>query len=84
MANIEPLVDVALALYRLGAPEGVRIHLCVYHSQFPLLIRSEIERRLDQVLDRRQPDTVLDLPDIRATLDAYNEPDQLFIVLGRP
>ncbi|MBI5907326.1 MAG: type I-F CRISPR-associated helicase Cas3, partial [Burkholderiales bacterium] len=84
MANIEPLVDVALALYQLGAPDGVRIHLCTYHAQFPLLIRSSIEHQLDQALNRRQPDAVFALPDIRQRLDAHDEPDQLFIVLGSP
>lgn len=89
MANIEPLVDVALALYRLGAPDGVRIHLCTYHSQFPLLIRSGIEHQLDQALNRRwpdrdQPEPVFQLPDIRQRLERYDEPDHLFIVLGSP
>lgn len=84
MANIEPLFEVALALYRLGAPANVRIHLCTYHSQFPLLIRSAIERRLDQALDRRQPQAVFELPDIRALIDAHPEQDQLFVVLGSP
>lgn len=84
MANIDPLFDVALALYKLGAAEGKRIHLCVYHSQFPLLIRSSIEHRLDSALDRRSPDGVFELPDIRQRLDAHPEPDQLFIVLGSP
>ena len=84
MANIEPLVDVALALYQLGAPEGVRIHLCAYHSQFPLLIRSSIEHQLDQALNRRQLDAVFALPGIRQRLDAHDEADQLFIVLGSP
>ena len=84
MANIDPFFDVALALYRLGAPDGARIHLCVYHSQFPLLSRSAIEHRLDRALDRRKPDAVFDLPDIRQRLDAHPEQDQLFIVLGSP
>ncbi|MDE1894759.1 MAG: type I-F CRISPR-associated helicase Cas3 [Xanthomonadaceae bacterium] len=84
MANIEPLFDVALALYRLGAPANVHIHLCTYHSQFPLLIRSAIEQRLDQALDRRQPQAVFDLPDIRALIDRHAEQDQLFVVLGSP
>ncbi len=82
MANIEPLVETALALYRLGVPAGLRIHLCVYHSQFPLLIRSAIERQLDDSLQRHQPDSVFALPDIRARLDTSTEPDQLFIVLA--
>ena len=84
MANIEPLFDVALALYRLGAPDGTRIHLCTYHSQFPLLIRSAIEQRLDRALDRRQPQAVFDLADIRTLIDAHPQVDQLFIVLGSP
>ncbi|AGX88274.1 type I-F CRISPR-associated helicase Cas3f [Candidatus Symbiobacter mobilis] len=85
MANIEPLVDVALALYSVGVPEGQRIHLCVYHSQFPLLIRSDIEQQLDHALNRRSPDAVFSLPDIRQRIDAYpDEADHLFIVLGSP
>lgn len=86
MANIEPLHELALALFQQGAAAGQRVHLCVYHSRFPLLIRSAIERQLDATLKRHQPDAVFDLPDIRARLDAKTstEPDQLFIVLGSP
>jgi CRISPR-associated endonuclease/helicase Cas3 len=84
MANIDSLFDVALAVYRRGAAEGQRIHLCVYHSQFPALMRSEIEHRLDRSLDRRDADAVFSLPEIRCSLDGSNEPDQLFVVLGSP
>lgn len=85
MANIEPLVQVARKLFDAGVPEGHLIHLCVYHSQFPLLVRSNIERRLDAALDRRRPDAVFDLPDIRARLDAHPQVlQQMFIVLGSP
>lgn len=84
MANINPLVEVALALYRLGAPAGVHIHLCTYHSQYPLLLRSVIERALDAALDRRDPAAVFALPDIRHRLDAQAASDQLFVVLGSP
>ncbi|WP_027017319.1 type I-F CRISPR-associated helicase Cas3f [Comamonas composti] len=89
MANIDPLYDVALAMYAHGAPApGVRVHLCVYHSQFPLLARSVIEQQLDTVLNRRGaddgPDPVFQRPAIRALIDAHPEQDQLFIVLGSP
>ncbi|WP_437879677.1 type I-F CRISPR-associated helicase Cas3f [Pseudomonas sp. LRF_L74] len=84
MANIEPLFDVALALFRLGAPQGIRIHLCVYHSQFPLLLRSAIERQLDETLQRHEPDAVFEHTQIRQRLARFDEPDQLFIVLGSP
>ena len=84
MANIERLFEVAQELFRLDAPPGYRVHLCVYHSRFPLIMRSAIERRLDSALNRRDPKAVYSLPEIRATLDRYPEENQLFIVLGSP
>ncbi|WP_104203294.1 type I-F CRISPR-associated helicase Cas3f [Billgrantia saliphila] len=84
MANIEPLVAVAQALYRSDIREGWQIHLCVYHSQFPLLLRSRLEARLDRTLDRREENAVFDLADVRARLDGCSAQDQLFIVLGSP
>ena len=84
MANIEPLIDVARTWFATGAPTGHRVHLCVYHARYPLFLRSAIERQLDRTLDRRQPDGVFALPDIRARLDGADEPDQIFLVLGSP
>jgi len=88
MANIAPLYDVALAIYQQGTPApGVHIHLCAYHSQYPLLLRSAIERQLDSLLNRRSKDgtdPALQHPALRALIDAYPEPHHLFIVLGSP
>ena len=84
MANVEPLIAVALALFAQGAPQGLRIHLCVYHSRHPLLIRSSIERQLDSTLKRQQPDAVFSLPTVRERLDGSAQDDHLFIVLGSP
>lgn len=84
MANIEPLYEVALAMFRQPMPSGLRVHLCVYHSRHPLLVRSAIEQQLDRSLQRHDPDAVFALPDIRQRLDASPEVDQLFIVLGSP
>lgn len=84
MANIAPLYDVAQALFRLGAPQGTRIHLCVYHSRFPLVMRSAIERALDTALDRRDQGKVFTLPHIRHALDADDAQDHVFVVLASP
>lgn len=93
MANIAPLYDVALAMYAADAlPPAlqgkVRIHLCVYHSQFPLLLRSAIEQQLDTLLNRRGAkdghDPALHRPALRALNDAHPESHHLFIVLGSP
>jgi len=84
MANIEPLFDVAQVLFQLGAPENYRIHLCVYHARFPLLVRSAIENQLDTVLNRRVPGAVYEMPEIRQEIDGAAEENHLFVVLGSP
>lgn len=84
MANIEPLQTVALGLFERGAPAGIRMHLCVYHSRFPLLLRSEIERELDAVLDRRDEERVFNHPRVRAALDASDAQEHVFVVLASP
>ena len=82
MANIDPLFDVAKSLFALGAPESSQIHLCAYHSRHPMLVRAEIERALDTVLNRHRPDQVFDWPNLRQRLDTATEDDHVFIVLA--
>jgi CRISPR-associated endonuclease/helicase Cas3 len=84
MANIDPLIDVAQALLAQGAPADTRIHLCVYHSRFPLLMRSNIEALLDRALKRQKPLAVFDNPAVREPLDDFPERNQVFVVLASP
>lgn len=85
MANIDPLVNVAAELFRLGAPEGTHIHLCVYHARFPLLQRSAIEHLLDDSFNRRGgAQAVFNLPEIRRALDSSASSNHLFVVLASP
>lgn len=84
MANIEPLCAMAEVLLALDAPGNIRLHFCVYHSRFPLLLRSAIEHQLDVTLDRRRADAVFELPEVRQQLDTYPEQHHLFVVLGSP
>ncbi len=53
MANIKPLVAVAKELLRMNASDNTCIHYCVYHSKFPLVLRSHIENKLDWILNRK-------------------------------
>lgn len=84
MANIDPIFDVASTLYTQAAPEGTRIHLCVYHARFPLAQRSAIEAMLDAAFNRRNEDAAWQLPQVRRALDTQPESDQLFVVLASP
>ena len=81
-ANIDPLIQVAQALARLEPVPGQRIHLCIYHSRHPLLVRSSIERTLDRLLNRKDPQAIFNDPLIRQALADHPEDDHLFIVLA--
>jgi len=82
MAHIDPLFDVARALFAQNAPAGHRIHLCVYHSRHPLLVRSALERELDAALKRHKEQAVFHQENIRRRLDTGDEADHIFIVLA--
>lgn len=81
-ANIDPLVAVARELIRLGAEAGQRIHLCVYHSRHPLLVRSAIEQRLDRLLNRKRPEAIFSDPEVQQRLADSAETDHLFVILA--
>lgn len=87
-ANIRPLIQIARELYSIGAPSGFRFHLCVYHSKFPLVVRSGIERMLDQILRRyrgsEQLEQALAHTVVRSSLECYSETDHLFVVMASP
>jgi CRISPR-associated endonuclease/helicase Cas3 len=82
IANINPLVAISRLLYANPAPENCRIHYCVYHSQYPLAQRAFIESKLDQALNRKNPETIWDCPEIQHALRHYPEQNQLFVVLA--
>ena len=84
MANIAPLIEIALELFKSKLPKNTHIHLAVYHSQFPLLMRSAIENELDTTLKRDDPQAVFALPRIQQLLKESSETNHLFIVLGSP
>ncbi|WP_067981471.1 type I-F CRISPR-associated helicase Cas3f [Neptuniibacter pectenicola] len=81
MANIKPMVAVAKALLNLSVPEHTHIHLCVYHSCYPLAVRSHLESQLDQMLNRKENWPPQNLQNLIEQTTAKN---QLFIVLASP
>jgi CRISPR-associated endonuclease/helicase Cas3 len=81
MANINPMVAVAKALLNTPETEYTHIHLCVYHSRYPLAVRSYLESKLDQILNRKENWPPQNLQNLVNQTAAKN---QLFIVLASP
>ena len=82
MANISPLIAVAKALFSMESPPDYRIHLCIYHGQFPLAMRSHIEQRLDKTLVRDDTELIWKQPEIEHAFRTRLEKNHLFIVLA--
>lgn len=82
MANIKPLVAVAQQLLRQASQVNHRIHFCIYHSQHPLLVRSNMEKELDAALTRHQPDKLWQVPAIQNALEQHPEQNHLFVVFA--
>ena len=86
MANIEPMIAVAKQLIATPPIDNTRIHYCIYHSQHPLAVRSEIEQELDSLLQRNSEDLqeIIKHPKIRALLKTYTEQHHVFVVVATP
>lgn len=84
LANINPLITIAQHLLAHQPHQSVQIHLCVYHSQFPLLMRSRKEQMLDSVLDRHEAQAIFRHPLVAPLLEKAPDKAHLFIVLGSP
>ncbi len=82
MANINPLVAVAKELMLLELPDDTCIHYCVYHSRYPLAIRSHIENNLDNILNRKEPDKVWEI--LGETINSHSQKHHVFVVIASP
>ncbi|MGM0439638.1 MAG: type I-F CRISPR-associated helicase Cas3f [Chlamydiota bacterium] len=83
MANINPLVAVAKQLFSMTSKSNHRIHYCVYHSQYPLAVRSVMEQRLDSMLNRSDPQAIWEKPDVKKALEENpKEDNHIFVVLA--
>lgn len=82
MANINPLVAIAKELFSISPDDNTRIHYCVYHSQFPLAVRSHIEGKLDAALKRNDEEAIWQQEEIKQVIKNYDEKHHIFIVLA--
>jgi len=84
MANINPLVATAKALFQTKPPDGCRIHYCVYHGRYPMAIRNFIEEKLDAALRRDDEEALWQQEEIKLAINELPEKHQIFVVLASP
>ncbi|MFH1975568.1 MAG: type I-F CRISPR-associated helicase Cas3f [Pseudomonadota bacterium] len=85
MANINPLVAVSIELLKTDVPlHDTCIHYCVYHSRYPLAIRSHLENKLDRILKRHKPEAIWHHPEIDIKLNNSRHQNHIFVVIASP
>lgn len=85
MANIDPMIQVAKHLLAKDAPKDTSIHYCIYHSRFPLAIRSHIEQNLDTILKRKDPNQIWSIDkEVGVSINTSSHTNHIFIVLASP
>lgn len=85
MANINQLVAVAKALLDKDTPGDTRIHYCIYHSRYPLAIRSAIEHKLDRLLYRKDEQAIWQQSEVQQAIEKNPEARRhIFVVLASP
>ena len=84
MANINPLIAVAKYLLQLSPPPDTTMHYCIYHSHFPLIVRSETERILDAVLNRKEHRDIWQSLIIKNAIKSAKTTNHIFVVLASP
>jgi len=83
MANINPLVAVSQHVLAMVPPPDTRIHFCIYHSHHPMLVRSEMEKRLDALLTRHHEEDIWQHAEVQQALK-QPETHHLFVVFASP
>ena len=85
VANITPCVELTRYLLDADWPDGVEIRAMAYHSQQILLMRSEQEKHLDEVLTRNNDEEcVFENTVIKNHLKHINSKDVIFILVATP
>ena len=85
LANVEPLIGLVQAISQLpNIEEDVQVHLCCYHARQLLILRSNLETKLDRILSRHKTGSIFSQPEIQNALATSSAQNHVFIVVASP
>ena len=84
-AHIDDVMSLTKQIYlQTELPANVQFHLVVYHARQLLLLRSQLEEKLDRILNRSDVNKLFQQPEIRAAIKDSDKQHHIFIVIGTP
>lgn len=84
VANVDPCINLTRYLLGCELPDDVEIQVMPYHSRQVLLLRSEQEKHLDSVLNRKQSRQPQDNLLIKQHVQHCTKPNLIFILVATP
>lgn len=84
MANVEPCIQLSRHLLTCELPDDVDVKVMTYHARQVMLLRSQQERYLDSLLNRKQGRTPSSDSIVRHHLSRSPKSHVLFIVVASP
>ncbi|MCX8728356.1 type I-F CRISPR-associated helicase Cas3f [Gilliamella sp. B2838] len=84
-AHTEDVIALTKQIYQqTDLAVDTQFHIVVYHARQLLLLRNQLEQKLDRILNRTDPKAIFKQPEIiEAIKDSYKK-NHIFIVIGTP
>ncbi|SCC04755.1 CRISPR-associated helicase, Cas3 family [Gilliamella bombicola] len=84
-AHIEDVISLTQQIYeQKKLPNDTAFHIVVYHARQLLLLRSQLEEKLDRILNRSDEQALFSQPEIFQAIKSSKKENHIFIVIGTP
>ncbi|OCG16237.1 type I-F CRISPR-associated helicase Cas3 [Gilliamella sp. App6-5] len=84
-AHTEDVISLTEQIYaQTKLPTDTAFHIVVYHARQLLLLRSQLEEKLDRILNRSDEQALFHQPEIINAIKDSDKQNHIFIVIGTP
>ncbi|MFQ1016856.1 type I-F CRISPR-associated helicase Cas3f [Gilliamella sp. BG7] len=84
-AHTEDVISLTEQIYeQKKLPSDTAFHIVVYHARQLLLLRSQLEEKLDRILNRSDEQALFNQPEICQAIKGSKKENHIFIVIGTP
>lgn len=84
IANIRHILPFTQAFFELSLPDDIHLHIVPYHARQLLLLRSQLEKTLDRLFNRKAPEQLFLQPEIKEALIRYPVKHHIFLIIASP
>lgn len=84
-AHTEELIALTKQIYQqTDLAVDTQFHIVVYHARQLLLLRNQLEQKLDRILNRTDPKAIFKQPEIIDAIKDSEQKNHIFMVIGTP